>query len=131
MGTRRVRRTAPLQNRLALHRFVCREFGYDDPGGMFGRMGSACGEIAPGGESDYAQALPPWPAHARVSPDRIAEYDAAIVAHGRRLRMTGEHGRTWKLKEPYRQTRTNRQADRRGMTARFASAPAAAVEWRA
>ena len=96
MGTRRVRRTAPLQGRLALHRFVCREFGYDDPGGMLGRLGSARGEIAPGGDSDYAQALRPWPAHARVSPDRIAEYDAAIAGHGRRLRMTGEDGRTWK-----------------------------------
>ncbi len=96
MGTRRVSRIAPLQDRLALHRFVCREFGYDDLGGMLGRLGPACGEIAPGGEIDYAQALPPWPARARVSPDRIAEYDAAILACSRRLRMTGEDGRTWK-----------------------------------
>ena len=92
MGTRRVSRIAPLQDRLALHRFVCREFGYDDLGGMLGRLGPACGEIAPGGEIDYAQALPPWPARARVSPDRIAEYDAAILACSRRLRMTGEDG---------------------------------------
>ena len=31
----------PLQNRLALHRFVCREFGYDDMQMMLERLGSA------------------------------------------------------------------------------------------
>ena len=85
-----------LQNRLVLHRFVCLEFGYDDMDEMLGRLRHARGELATGGESDYAQALSPFPARAYVTPDRFAAYDANIIAHSRRLRMTGEHGRTWK-----------------------------------
>ena len=85
-----------LQNRLVLHRFVCLEFGYDDMDEMLGRLRHARGELAAGGESDYAQASSPSPARARVTPDRFAAYDANIIAHSRRLRMTGEYGRTWK-----------------------------------
>ena len=96
MGTRRASRTAQLEDRLVLIHFVCLEFGYDGLGGMFDRLGPARGEIAAGGESDYAEALAPLPGIAKVAPDRLAEYDAAIVACSRRLRMTGEDGRTWK-----------------------------------
>ena len=87
---------APLQNRLALHRFICQEFGYQDLGEMLAQVGRAPGEIgAAGGESEYFRALYLPPA-ARVTLDRFAEYDADIGALSRRLRMTGEHGRTWK-----------------------------------
>ena len=87
---------APLQNRLALHRFVCREFGYEDMGEMLAQVARAPGEIdAAGGESEFFRALYLTPA-ARVTLDRFAEYDADIGALSRRLRMTGEHGRTWK-----------------------------------
>ena len=86
----------PLRNRLALLRFVCREFGYEDAGEMLGSLARAPGEIgAAGGESEYFRALYLTPA-ARVTRDRFAEYDANIGALSRRLRMTGEHGRTWK-----------------------------------
>ena len=85
-----------LQSRLALHRFICREFGYDDMDAMLERLQYARGEIASGGESDYAQALSPHPTRARVTADQFAEYDANIAAHSRQLRMTEEHGRTWK-----------------------------------
>ena len=85
-----------LQNRLALLRFVCREFGYEDTGEMLGSLARAPGEIgAAGGESEYFRALYLTPA-ARVTRDRFAGYDANIGALSRRLRMTGEHGRTWK-----------------------------------
>ena len=96
MGTRRTSRTARLEDRLVLLRFVCGEFGYDGLDEMFGRLRPARGEVAPGGESDYVEALAPLPAAAAVAPDRLAEYDAAILDCSRRLRMTGEDGRTWK-----------------------------------
>ena len=93
---RRQTGSAPLQNRLALHRFVCREFGYEDMGEMLRSLARAPGELgAAGGESEYFRALYLPPA-ARVTLDRFAEYDADIGALSRRLRMTGEHGRTWK-----------------------------------
>ena len=85
-----------LWNRLALHRFVCVEFGYDELDGMLERLRPGRGEFVGGGESYYAQALAPLPARAHVPADELAEYDANIAAHSRRLRMTGEHGRTWK-----------------------------------
>ncbi len=86
----------PLRNRLALLRFVCREFGYEDAGEMLGSLARAPGEIgAAGGESEYFRALYLTPA-ARVTRDRFAGYDTNIGALSRRLRMTGEHGRTWK-----------------------------------
>ena len=61
-----------LQNRLVLYRFVCLEFGYDDMDEMLGRLRHAQGELASGGESDYAQALSPFPARTYVTPDRFA-----------------------------------------------------------
>ena len=85
-----------LQSRLALHRFVCREFGYDDMDAMLERLHYAQGELISEGASDYAQSLHPYPTRALVTPDQFAEYDANIAAHSRRLRMTEEHGRTWK-----------------------------------
>lgn len=49
-------------------------------------------------ESGYATALLLYrnSDRAKVSPEQFAEYDANIVALSRQLRMTGEHGRTWK-----------------------------------
>ena len=47
--------------------------------------------------SNYGQALLlNQTARAKITRDRLAEYDANIEAHSRKLRMTGEHGRTWK-----------------------------------
>ena len=89
-------KTTSLRNCLVLHRFVCREFGYEDLREMLDRLRPARGELATGGGSDYGLALAPLPARSTVAADRFAEYDANIAAHSRRLRMTGEHGRTWK-----------------------------------
>ena len=88
--------TVDLRNRLALYRFVCLEFGYGDLDGLLERLRPARGELGTGAGSDYALALAPLPARARVPAERLAEYDANVAAHGVRLRMTGEHGRTWK-----------------------------------
>ena len=97
MPSRQRRRgTAPLQTRLALHRFICREFGYDDMGAMLERTRHAQGTHASGRESDYAQSLYPHPANARVPADQFADYDANIATHSNKLRITEEHGRTWK-----------------------------------
>ena len=47
----------PLENRLVLHRFLCREFGYDDMEAMLERLRDAPAGFAGGGESEYARAL--------------------------------------------------------------------------
>ena len=87
---------ATLRDRLTLHRFVCVEFGYENLDEILGRLRPARGELMAGGGSDYVLALAPLPARARVLAERLAEYDANITAHSGRLRMTVEHGRTWK-----------------------------------
>ena len=95
MRRRRSADGASLQDRLALRDFVCLEFGCPAFDEMLAQVGRASGEMGVGGESEYFRALyvPPT---AAVTPDRCAEYDAAVVALSRRLRMAGEHGRTWK-----------------------------------
>ena len=90
--------SALLQHRLALQRFACREFGYEELGEMLAHLARAPGEMgAAGGESEYFRALYLTPAAwVKVTRDRFSEYDTNIGALSRRLRMTGEHGRTWK-----------------------------------
>ena len=87
-----------LSNRLALHRFICAEFGYDDMDAMLEQL-SAANELAPAieanGESTYAQALRLYRS-AKVTHDELAQYDAHITSHSRRLRMTADRNRTWK-----------------------------------
>ena len=85
----------PLQNCLALHRFICREFGYDDMRTMLERLGDAPAGFIANGESEYARALYLSPT-APVRPDELSQYDANLTAHSHKLRMTGEHGREWK-----------------------------------
>ena len=46
-----------LQNRLVLHRFMCREFGYDDMRAMLDRLRDVPAGADVGGESEYARAL--------------------------------------------------------------------------
>ena len=96
---RRLKSNPPvLQNRLVLHRFVCREFGYEDMDAMLGHLRDLPAEYGTGGEDSYAQALSLYaiPALRQVAPERLGEYDANIAAHSHRLGMTAEHGRTWK-----------------------------------
>ena len=85
-----------LQNRLVLHRFLCREFGYDDLDGMLGRLQEAPVDTA-SGERDYAPVLSVYlTGGVPVTRHLLGVYTANIAAHSERLRMTGEHGRTWK-----------------------------------
>ena len=92
---RRLVGTSLLQNRLVLHRFICREFGYDDMRTMLDRLRDVPAGFDAGGESEYARALY-LPPTAAVRADELAEYDANIVAHSHRLRMIAEQGRVWK-----------------------------------
>ncbi len=92
--TRRRADIAPLQNLLILHHFVCRAFGYDDMRAMLDLLRDVPPTVGAGGESAYARTL--YTARATVGWDDFAQYDANITEHSRRLRMTGEHGRTWK-----------------------------------
>ena len=84
-----------LQNRLVLHRFICREFGYDDMRTMLERLRDVPAGFDAGGESEYARALYLSSA-APVRTEELARYDANIVAHSYKLRMTPEQGRVWK-----------------------------------
>ena len=92
---RRLAGTSLLQNRLVLHRFICQEFGYDDMRTMLERLRDVPVGFDAGGESEYARALY-LPPTAPVRAEELAQYDANIVAHSRRLRMTTEQGRDWK-----------------------------------
>ena len=84
-----------LQKRLLLHDFVCQEFGYDDMGTMLERLRDVPGQLY-GGESEYFRALYVNPERAAIAYIQLSEYDANIVSLSDQLRMTGEHGRTWK-----------------------------------
>ena len=86
----------PLQNRLALHHFVCQEFGHDDMPAMLERLRDVPARLDASGKSEYANMLHPNPARANITPEQLSSYDANIATHSRKLRMTGEHGREWK-----------------------------------
>ena len=92
---RRLVGTSLLQNRLVLHRLMCREFGYDDMRTMLDRLRDVQANFDAGGESEYARALY-LSRTALVRADELAQYDANIVAHSYKLRMTPEQGRVWK-----------------------------------
>ncbi len=92
---RRLVGTSLLQNRLVLHRLMCREFGYDDMRTMLDRLRGVPAGFDAGGESEYARALYLSSA-AQVQAEELAQYDANIVAHSYKLRMTPEQGRVWK-----------------------------------
>ena len=86
----------PLENRLVLHRFLCREFGHGDLAAMLDRLRDVPAGFVAGGESEYARALYLNPDRAGIAPDRFADYDAEIANLSRRLRMAGDRGRGWK-----------------------------------
>ncbi len=86
----------PLEGRLVLHRFMCREFGYADMAAMLDRLRGVPAGFATGGESEYARALYLNPGEARITAAQFADYDAGIANLSRRLRMDGGHGRGWK-----------------------------------
>ena len=85
-----------LRNHLVLHRFLCREFGYQDLPALLERLRDAPAGFSGSGESEYARALYLNPNLATVTPDQLSAYDANLAAHSRKLRMNGERGREWK-----------------------------------
>ena len=101
-----------LQNRLALHRFTCREFGYENLRDMLDRLRDVPAQFIAKGESEYARALYVNPNLSKVSPQQLTEYDANIAALSRRLRMTGEDGRVWKSYQYLALLFTERYLDR-------------------
>ena len=88
--------TAALENRLILHVFLCREFGYDSMDAMLDQLRAVSAGFAPGRESEYARALYLSPERSAVSPEQLGDYDAAIAKISRQLRLDGDHGRRWK-----------------------------------
>ena len=86
----------PLELRLVLHRFMCREFGYGDLGAMLDRLRDVPTGGAAGGESEYALQIRPHLARSKIDWASFADYDAEIATLSRQLRMDGRHGRDWK-----------------------------------
>ena len=86
----------PLQSRIVLHRFICQEFGYKDLRAMLDSLDGVPAGFTPNGESEYAQALYLNPNLANVTTAQLSDYDANIVNHSRKLRMSEEDGRGWK-----------------------------------
>ena len=84
-----------LQNRLVLHRFICREFGFEDMRTTLDRLRDVPSGFDAGGESEYVRALY-LPPTAPVRAEELAEYDANVAAHSHKLRMTAEQDRVWK-----------------------------------
>ena len=64
-----------LQNRLVLHRFICREFGCDDMREMLDPLREVPAGFNAGGESEYASALY-LPPTAQVRAEELVQYDA-------------------------------------------------------
>ena len=92
-SARRPRRR--LQDCLVLHGFFCAEFGYTDVSEMLDRLRDVPARFD-GEESEFARSLYLNPARAKVTTKEFADYDANIMRHTRKLRMTEEHGRAWK-----------------------------------
>ena len=87
---------AALEGRSVLHAFMCRQFGYLAAPDMLDELRGVTPALAGGGESEFARALYLNPARAQVTHRQLAEYDANIATHSSGLRMTPEHGRSWK-----------------------------------
>ena len=87
---------ATLENRLVLHAFMCQQFGYLGMDDILGKLRDVPPVVSVTGESEFARALYLNPGRAQLTHDQLAEYDANISTHSGRLRMTAEHGRTWK-----------------------------------
>ena len=88
-------RNTSLPNRLVLHRFMCREFGYDDMRAMLDRLRDVPSGFDASGESEYVRALY-LSSTAPVLAEELAKYDANVARHSLKLRMTAEQGRAWK-----------------------------------
>ena len=86
----------PLENRLILHPYLCREFGYEGLAAMLERLRDVRAGSHANGESFYLRGLYPDRDRAKITPERLADYDAEIAALSRRLRMDGAQGRGWK-----------------------------------
>ena len=87
---------AALDRRLVLHAHMCRQFGHLGMEDMLNALRGVPSTFPVAGESEYARALHANPARAQVTHERLAEYDTNIAALSVRLRMTADHGRTWK-----------------------------------
>ena len=87
---------AALDRRLVLHAHMCRQFGHLGMEDMLNALRGVPSTFPVAGESEYARALYVNSARAQVTHERLAEYDTNIAALSVRLRMTADHGRTWK-----------------------------------
>ena len=75
---------------------MCRQFGHLGMEDMLNALRGVPSTFPVAGESEYARALYVNSARAQVTHERLAEYDTNIAALSVRLRMTADHGRTWK-----------------------------------
>ncbi|MGI9338239.1 MAG: DEAD/DEAH box helicase family protein, partial [Gammaproteobacteria bacterium] len=83
---------------MALHGFMCAQFGYENLRDMLGQFKGRADDFASGDSSWYFHVLHPLPhASARdLTATDLARYDANILALSEKLRMTDDLGRSWK-----------------------------------
>ena len=97
---RAARRLQPaLRDNLVLQSFLCRQFGYEEPGLMLESLRSVGGQFDTGHEDAYFEALEGdrrARVPRRVAADALYRYRLNLGALSERLRMTAVHGRTWK-----------------------------------
>ena len=86
MPRRHRRRTGVLlENRLNLHRFICRKFGFADLDDALKRLRNVAAEFSESRESEYARALYRSMPHSKMPPQRMAEYDVNLMALSQRF----------------------------------------------
>ena len=86
-----------LRDASVLLTFLCREFGYHEIEEMFAAIRKAASDPATDTPDGYADALTDRGRRpGRVGLATLRDYRANIEAVSRRLRMTADHGRTWK-----------------------------------
>ena len=87
-----------LQNRLILANFICQEFGYEDIQNMLEALRQVESEIGTFGQVTHLDAIrvgmktPP-----KVDIAQLVQYQSNIEEISAKLRMTNEHGRSWKF----------------------------------
>ena len=87
-----------LEKKMVLHRFMCNQFGYPNLREMLNRLKGVQDGLAENHTTRFYQAFDAYlHSHSKeVTKNDLACYDENIVAHSQTLRMTAEHGKSWK-----------------------------------
>ena len=87
-----------LESRMVLHRFMCKQFGYQNLREILNRLDGLPKGFIDGNTSRFSQALATYmePRPTTATRDDLARYDDHIIAHSKTLGMTDEQDKSWK-----------------------------------